>query len=69
MDWYDRFIPCGIADAGVTSLSLELGRHVTVLEASEAVAPHLIDLLRWNTYRASPDLQSVPSLSVPVATP
>ncbi|HSI26072.1 MAG TPA: lipoyl(octanoyl) transferase LipB [Aeromicrobium sp.] len=69
MDWYDRFIPCGIADAGVTSLSLELGRHVTVLEASEAVAPHLIDLLRWNPYTASPDLQSAPALSVPVATP
>ena len=28
--WYDRFVPCGIADAGVTSLSKELGRDVTV---------------------------------------
>ena len=30
LGWYDRFVPCGIADAGVTSLSEELGRRVTV---------------------------------------
>ena len=29
LGWYDRFVPCGIADAGVTSLSHELGRDVT----------------------------------------
>ena len=32
LGWYDRFVPCGIADAGVTSLSAELGRDVTVAE-------------------------------------
>jgi lipoyl(octanoyl) transferase len=30
-------IPCGIPDAGVTSLSAELGRDVTVAEAIEPV--------------------------------
>lgn len=29
---YDRIVPCGIADATVTSLSRELGRHVAVVE-------------------------------------
>ncbi|HEY3504771.1 MAG TPA: lipoyl(octanoyl) transferase LipB [Actinocatenispora sp.] len=29
---YDRIVPCGIRDAGVTSLSWELGRDVTVAE-------------------------------------
>jgi lipoyl(octanoyl) transferase len=29
---FDRIVPCGIADAGVTSLSAELGREVTVAE-------------------------------------
>ena len=29
---YDRIVPCGIRDAGVTSLSAELGRAVTVAE-------------------------------------
>ena len=32
LGWYDRFVPCGIADAGVTSLSAELGHDVTVAE-------------------------------------
>ena len=30
LDYYDRFVPCGIADAGVTSLTRELGRPVGV---------------------------------------
>ena len=69
LSWYDRFVPCGIADAGVTSLSVELGRRVTVPEAAEAVTPHLHDLLSWDDYTPSPDLASTPpevALSVPV---
>ncbi|TVT36034.1 lipoyl(octanoyl) transferase LipB [Amycolatopsis rhizosphaerae] len=30
---FDKIVPCGIRDAGVTSLSFELGRTVTVAEA------------------------------------
>ncbi|GGK88338.1 octanoyltransferase [Sphaerisporangium melleum] len=30
--WFDRIIPCGITDAGVTSLSAETGRRITVDE-------------------------------------
>ncbi|WP_345431459.1 lipoyl(octanoyl) transferase LipB [Actinoallomurus vinaceus] len=33
MGWFDRIIPCGIRDAGTTSLSAELGRDITVAEA------------------------------------
>jgi lipoyl(octanoyl) transferase len=29
---YDKIVPCGISDAGVTSLSVELGRPVTISE-------------------------------------
>lgn len=32
MSAFDNFVPCGITDAGVTSLSLELRRTVTVAE-------------------------------------
>jgi len=32
LSWFDRIVPCGIADAGVTSLTAELGRDVTVAE-------------------------------------
>jgi lipoyl(octanoyl) transferase len=39
--WFDRIVPCGIADAGVTSLSAELGRDVTVAEMLPIVDRHL----------------------------
>jgi lipoyl(octanoyl) transferase len=42
---YDRIVPCGIRDAGVTSLSAELGREVTVAEVLPIVERHLGTLL------------------------
>jgi lipoyl(octanoyl) transferase len=42
LSWFDRIVPCGIADAGVTSLSAELDRDVTV----EEVLPVVEDRLR-----------------------
>jgi len=56
LTYYERFVPCGIADAGVTSLSAELGRDVTVREAATAITPHLQDLLAWEPYTPAPDL-------------
>ncbi|MFI7023646.1 lipoyl(octanoyl) transferase LipB [Micromonospora sp. NPDC049900] len=38
---FDRIVPCGIRDAGVTSLSAELGRPVTVAEVLPVVERHL----------------------------
>ncbi len=38
---YDRIVPCGIRDAGVTSLTAELGRIVQVSEAMPAVRSRL----------------------------
>jgi lipoyl(octanoyl) transferase len=45
LTWYDRIVPCGIADAGVTSLTGELGREVTVDEVLPLVERHLPALL------------------------
>lgn len=42
---FDRIVPCGIRDAGVTSLSAELGRRVTVADAIPVVERHLATLL------------------------
>ncbi|MFI6820769.1 lipoyl(octanoyl) transferase LipB [Micromonospora sp. NPDC050187] len=42
---FDRIVPCGIRDAGVTSLSAELGRPVTVADALPVVERHLDTLL------------------------
>ncbi|WP_199424569.1 lipoyl(octanoyl) transferase LipB [Actinotalea solisilvae] len=38
---FGRIVPCGIADADVTSLSAELGRTVTIAEAEALLLPHL----------------------------
>ena len=38
---FSQIIPCGIADAGVTSLSAELGRDVSVAEVLPIVETHL----------------------------
>ncbi|MEU2245767.1 lipoyl(octanoyl) transferase LipB [Streptomyces sp. NPDC019224] len=43
--WFDRIVPCGIRDAGVTSLSYELGRDVTIDEVLPVVEKHLRDIL------------------------
>jgi lipoyl(octanoyl) transferase len=44
LSWYSRIVPCGIADAGVTSLSQELRRQVTVAEVLPVVESHLANL-------------------------
>lgn len=73
--WYDRFVPCGIADAGVTSLSAELGRDVTTAEVIPLVEEHLDRMLAWAPYDATPDYEPRPApggtegLRVPVLNP
>ena len=41
LSWFDRIVPCGITDAGVTSVTAELGRPVTVTDVIEPVKRHL----------------------------
>ena len=60
LGWYDRFVPCGLADAGVTTLSEELGRDVTVAEVVPLVERHLAALLAWAPYAATPDYEPRP---------
>ena len=60
LDWYDRFVPCGISDAGTTSLSWELGRRVSVQEAAPVVQKHLGELLAWAPYDRTPDYPAKP---------
>ncbi|WKG01332.1 lipoyl(octanoyl) transferase LipB [Mycolicibacterium sp. HK-90] len=42
---FSSIVPCGIADAGVTSLTAELGRRVTVEEVTDRVAATVSDAL------------------------
>jgi lipoyl(octanoyl) transferase len=45
LSWFDRIVPCGIADAGVTSLTAELGRQVRVVDALPVVEARLPGLV------------------------
>ncbi len=42
---YDRIVPCGISDAGVASLTGELGRPVPVAEVQDAAEAAVLDAL------------------------
>lgn len=48
---FDRIVPCGISDAGITSLSVEAGRPVTVAELLPLVQPRLADALGYLGYQ------------------
>ena len=50
LSWFDMIIPCGISDAGVTSLTKELGRDVTVAEVRPILERHLADVLGADGY-------------------
>lgn len=63
MTAFDRIVPCGITDAGVTSLARELGRDVTVEEILPSVEHHLArsliaDLEDWHVEPAVAGLQT-----------
>ena len=45
LGWYDRIVACGIRDAGVTSLSAEMGRQIGVADMTEPVERHLAEVL------------------------
>jgi lipoyl(octanoyl) transferase len=45
LSWAQVIVPCGIQDAGVTSLSKELGRNVPVQEVLPYAEKHLNDIL------------------------
>lgn len=41
---FDQIVPCGLSDAGVTSLTAELGRTVTVADVLPVIRPRLTGL-------------------------
>ncbi|MFD2763338.1 lipoyl(octanoyl) transferase LipB [Micromonospora eburnea] len=46
LTYFDRIVPCGIRDAGTTSLTAELGRPVTVADVLPVVERHLSTLVQ-----------------------
>jgi lipoyl(octanoyl) transferase len=58
--WFDRIIPCGLTGVGVTSMTAELGRHLTVAEAAQSLRPRLRHYLAFEAYTQSPDIGVAP---------
>jgi len=46
LSFFDRIIPCGIADAGVTSMSQELHRNIAVDEVVPIVERHIYEAMK-----------------------
>jgi len=46
LEAFGQIVPCGISDADVTSLQLELGRPITVDEVSPLVERHIFESLK-----------------------
>jgi lipoyl(octanoyl) transferase len=51
LGWFDKIVPCGIRDAGVTSLSAEAGRPVTAAELTVLAEHHLADVFGAPSWR------------------
>jgi lipoyl(octanoyl) transferase len=57
---FDRIIPCGLTGVGVSSMTAELRRPLTVTEVAQALRPHLQHYLAFEEYVQSPDVGSAP---------
>ena len=58
LSWFGRIVPCGIDDAGVTSIAEELGSAPSLVQVARDLEPHLAELLAFTPYESSPDLDS-----------
>ena len=46
LDAFKQIIPCGIADAQVTSMQEELGREISIDEVTPIIERHIFESLR-----------------------
>jgi lipoyl(octanoyl) transferase len=51
LSWFDRIVPCGIRDAGVTSLTAETGIGVSVSDVTPLLERHLAAALGYRAWR------------------
>jgi len=51
LTWFDRIVPCGIRDAGVTSLTAETGIEVSVSDVTPLLERHLAAALGYRAWR------------------
>ena len=66
LSWYDRIVPCGIRDAGVSTLSVEAGRSITVAEVTPVLERHLAQALGYGAWRRAENPAVLTGLPAPV---
>ncbi|MBV7412895.1 hypothetical protein KRX56_09210, partial [Dermabacteraceae bacterium TAE3-ERU27] len=66
---YEHIVPCGISDAGVTTLTAELGREVTPEEMISPLAGALDDAFSGRLTVADHSLGSAPDPCAPACSP
>ncbi|MDO5498878.1 MAG: lipoyl(octanoyl) transferase LipB [Propionibacteriaceae bacterium] len=59
MSWTKTIVPCGITDAGVTSIALELDEAPTLRQAADGMERQLEELLTWEPFAMAPDIHTV----------
>ena len=69
LGWFDKIVPCGIRDAGVTSLTAEAGRPVTVAELVPLAEHHLADVFGVPSWRRAGLASLLPDPELSPAAP
>ena len=67
LSWFGRIVPCGISDAGVTTLSAEAGRRITVADALPVMERHLAEVLGHDGWRVVEGTQALTGDLTPAA--
>ena len=67
LSWFGRIVPCGISDAGVTTLSAEAGRPITVADALPVMERHLAAVLGHDGWRVVEGTQALTGDLTPAA--
>jgi lipoyl(octanoyl) transferase len=62
LSWFDGIVACGLRDHGVTSLSEQLGRNVSVNEVAPLVERHLAEVFELRYAEPPPGLTGFASL-------
>ena len=67
LTWFDRIIPCGIRDAGVTSLTAETGIPVSVADVTPLIERHLAPALGYRAWRRLHSVDPLTAAPLPQA--
>ncbi len=63
LSWFDRIVPCGLTDVGVTSVAAEIAGAPSLTGFADSLEPHLRRLLAFDPYVQAPDLRRPEDLS------